>query len=107
MKFSFKNTKSKKKDDVTDSNCQGKCIDQFELLKMSVNTLEYTLNTLVCQVNFLTKQITDLNEQFAQMTFSNESFKHQLHIEEALRNQEIDIRLLKSKIEKTIDMLEK
>lgn len=76
-------------------------------LTMSVNSIESTLNTLVCQVNYLASNINNLNTQISNLAESNESFRHQLVIEEALRNQETDIRLLKTKIEKTIEILQK
>jgi regulator of replication initiation timing len=75
-------------------------------LTMSLNSIEYTLNTLVSQIDFLKTQINTLIASNDNVLSTNESFKHQIQIEESLRNQENDIRLLKSKIEKTIQELD-
>lgn len=98
----FRNFFKKKKKDTDNKEI----VNSIELLKMSINSIESTLNTLVCQVNYLASNIDHLTSSINQITESNESFRHQLQIEEALRNQETDIRLLKTKIEKTIDILQ-
>lgn len=49
--------------------------------------------------------IKNIDTRIGEMAFDNQMFKHQISIEEALRNQESDIRLLKVKIEKTISDL--
>jgi predicted nucleic acid-binding Zn-ribbon protein len=93
---------------VDDKVRQGPETQQNDIrLQMSINSVESTLNTLVCQVNYLASNINNLNNQISNIAESNESFRHQLYIEEALRNQETDIRLLKTKIEKTIETIQK
>lgn len=60
---------------------------------------------LIEEVEELKKYIKLLDTRICEMAFDNQMFKHQISIEESLRNQESDIQLLKTKIEKTIEEL--
>lgn len=60
---------------------------------------------LIEEIEELKKYIKLLDTRIGEMAFDHQMFKHQISIEESLRNQESDIQLLKTKIEKTIEEL--
>jgi GTP-binding protein EngB required for normal cell division len=63
------------------------------------------ITRLIEEVEELKKYIKLLDSRIGEMAFDHQMFKHQISIEESLRNQESDIQLLKTKIEKTIEEL--
>jgi hypothetical protein len=73
--------------------------------KKANDDLKKEIVNLISVIKEIEKLMRLVESRINELAFDNEMFKHQIGLEESLRNQESDIRLLKLKIEKTINDL--